>query len=283
MGTQRSPPARSCGSQPNLTQLKDDEFSNQVITRKRKTPECDSNCVLGFQRQLNSTFAQYRQELKETLMEFQKGLTKSFESLMDKQNQNITQINNELNNIRSEISNIKECNQKTQAEHIKIVTTTNNLKNNIETWNTRTQSLENDLEVAKQQIKELADQLRRGEQYCRLNNLEISGVPCSKTENLHTILHKISVKIGFSLSPSDINHIQRVKPFVRGEKRKTQESYGEQSQPVSNIIVCFTQRRKKNDFLAAVRARRGRGALPTLTLTDPPHLFTSEEDLVKIN
>jgi hypothetical protein len=84
------------------------------------------------------------------------------------------------------------------------------------------------------------------EQYARINNIEISGIPESKDENLNNIFQKLSSKIEADVMPSGIVSIQRVATWSRDPKEKSP----------SKIIVKFSNRLIKNSFLMAARKRR---------------------------
>ncbi|KAL4705944.1 hypothetical protein ACJJTC_018782 [Scirpophaga incertulas] len=89
-----------------------------------------------------------------------------------------------------------------------------------------------------------------------LNNLEISGIPISKGENLNTILHTVCNKVGFTLKETDIDTIHRVRRFSSGNDAKQRDS-----RPPA-IIVSFTQRRRKDELLACVP--RAAGSAPPM-------------------
>lgn len=105
----------------------------------------------------------------------------------------------------------------------------------------------------------LNEQLRVREQQGRINNLEISGIPISNSENLNNIIHNIAAKVGFTLLPTDIDYIHRVRRFNSAGNDNTKKTDGSgirDSSSIPNIIVRFSQRLRKNEMLAAVRARR---------------------------
>lgn len=101
-------------------------------------------------------------------------------------------------------------------------------------------------------ITELKDDNNAREQFSRLNNIEISGVPVTKSENLNNILQNICIKVGFNLMNTDVDTIHRVRRFnVTTSKDK---GTGDARPPA--IIVRFTQRRRKDELLAAARVRK---------------------------
>lgn len=113
--------------------------------------------------------------------------------------------------------------------------------------------LQHDLAAANLVIATLQCDKERSEQFSRLNNLEISGVPVASGENLHTILNLVCVKVGVSLDERDVDRIHRVRRFDAAAN-----SAAGQQQPSRHpaIIVRFTRRVCKDRVLAAMRARR---------------------------
>lgn len=106
------------------------------------------------------------------------------------------------------------------------------------------------LMAARQTIDQLTQDINHQNQFSRLNNIEIQGVPQLNSENLHNILSTICNKVGMTLLDTDIDTIHRVRVF-RGDKNQDVHN-----RPPS-IIVRFTQRQRKNQLIAAARARRG--------------------------
>nr|XP_037289565.1 uncharacterized protein LOC119183358 [Rhipicephalus microplus] len=78
------------------------------------------------------------------------------------------------------------------------------------------------------------------EQYSRLNNVEIKGVPVTQNEDCLAIVKTIGNAIGCSVSPSDLDVVHRV-------ATKSKEK---------NIIARFCCREKKGEFVR--RARKAR-------------------------
>ncbi|KAG7310500.1 hypothetical protein JYU34_003287 [Plutella xylostella] len=114
--------------------------------------------------------------------------------------------------------------------------------------------LELDLKTANETINKLQIENNSRDQYARMNNLEISGVPVNKGENLINILHSICAKVGITMQDSDLDSIHRVRRFPSGGAAGGAER--PDARPPS-IIVRFTRRRAKDQLLAGVRARRG--------------------------
>lgn len=77
------------------------------------------------------------------------------------------------------------------------------------------------------------------EQWSRMNNVEIKGIPQSGNENLFDIIFKIGSKIQYSINKTQINFVTRV-PTREKDKPKP-------------IIISFCNRYVKEDFVAAAR------------------------------
>lgn len=79
------------------------------------------------------------------------------------------------------------------------------------------------------------------EQYSRLNNLEIRGVPTTQGENCRNIVELLGDKVGCALKPEDIDTAHRVPTRDASNK---------------NIIVRFCSRDKRTEFLRKARKSR---------------------------
>lgn len=91
------------------------------------------------------------------------------------------------------------------------------------------------------EVSRLKDELSARDQWSRLNNIEIKGVPFRKQENLFDIVEKLAGVIDYRFPKTNINYISRVPTHNPKEKV---------------IIVSFTNRYVKEDFVAAARAKK---------------------------
>ncbi|KAJ2937329.1 hypothetical protein O0L34_g17641 [Tuta absoluta] len=85
----------------------------------------------------------------------------------------------------------------------------------------------------------IEDGLNEKEQWSRMSNVEIKGVPQSKNENLFDVVTTIGKLIQFPIQKMQLNFVTRI---------PTRDS--KQTKP---IIVCFNNRYVKEDFIAAAR------------------------------
>lgn len=100
-------------------------------------------------------------------------------------------------------------------------------------------SLRNSLQTAVNTIDELKRQITTTEQWSRLNNVEIKGIPLKKDENLFSIVEKLGSKCGYTVPKTQINYISRVPTY--NSKGKA-------------IILSFLNRYVKEEFIATARA-----------------------------
>lgn len=117
--------------------------------------------------------------------------------------------------------------------------------------NMRLQSVENELpKIAALQenihslsneVTVLRSELNGRDQWQRLNNIEIKGVPLKKNENLFTVVDQISIAVDYPIQKSSINYISRIP--MQNSKEKL-------------IIVSFTNRYIKEDFIASARSKK---------------------------
>ncbi|XP_026331178.1 uncharacterized protein LOC113238568 [Hyposmocoma kahamanoa] len=122
-----------------------------------------------------------------------------------------------------------------------------------------TSKLQKDLAAANMVITTLQCDKEKSEQFSRLNNLEISGVPVTSGENVHSILDLLCVKVGVGLDERDVDRVHRVRRFEAAAAVGNLTGRQQQQQPARHpaIIVRFTRRVCKDRVLAATRARRG--------------------------
>lgn len=88
------------------------------------------------------------------------------------------------------------------------------------------------------------------EQYSRLNNLEIKGVPVTQGEDCEKIVACLGDKIGCPLKPEDIDTVHRIPT-----RNSTQK----------NIVLRFCSRNKRSEYLS--KARNGRPKTTDLGFT----------------
>ncbi|KAJ2939063.1 hypothetical protein O0L34_g10252 [Tuta absoluta] len=96
-----------------------------------------------------------------------------------------------------------------------------------------------EVQQLKDRISSLENDLQEKNQWARINNVEIRGVPLKDRENLFEIVSKIGIKIQYPVAKNIINFVTRI------------PSREDQNKP---IIVSFINRYAKEDFIAAARS-----------------------------
>ncbi|KAI5637759.1 hypothetical protein NE865_09541 [Phthorimaea operculella] len=84
------------------------------------------------------------------------------------------------------------------------------LKKSVAEKDEKITSLQKDNQELHGTVRDLTQRLSSVEQYMREANVEVNGIPESRSENLANTLIKISETVGCSLTDSDIQHITRV-------------------------------------------------------------------------
>ncbi|KAL0883351.1 hypothetical protein ABMA27_016758 [Loxostege sticticalis] len=175
---------------------------------------------------------------------------------------NILDILREIRALRNEFSSMKEdlrqattgirslnerfCEMESRFSAIEDRLTANESKMSLVT------KLQVNLDAAKETISTLQYENNKNNQFSRINNVEISGVPLSSGENLVTIIQTICSKVGTPFDERDVDTIQRVRRFEMNDGNNRSST----SRPPA-IVVKFVRRMCKDKLLAAVRTRRG--------------------------
>lgn len=94
----------------------------------------------------------------------------------------------------------------------------------------------------KAQNETLTKKVSEVEQYSRVNNIELKGIPCTQGENCADIIKAIGAKISCPIVDTDLDIVHRVP--VRAEGR------------TPNLIARFCSRSKKQEFLSKARKAR---------------------------
>lgn len=102
-------------------------------------------------------------------------------------------------------------------------------------------SIKGDIQSINKELDTLKGDNLSKDQWQRLNNVEVKGVPQRQNEDLFKILDQISIAIGYPVQKTSVNYISRVPTYNNKEKL---------------IIVGFIHRYVKEDFVASARAKK---------------------------
>lgn len=113
---------------------------------------------------------------------------------------------------------------------------------NIKALDSRIRDVEESIQVIpslQAEVARINQELCEKEQWARASNVEIKGIPAEKSENLFVIVSKVAAAVDCPLKKEDINFVTRV-PSRKPNAPKP-------------IILCFNNRYKKEEFIAASR------------------------------
>lgn len=105
----------------------------------------------------------------------------------------------------------------------------------------------------KSENRMMSKKIAEMEQYSRLNNVEIRGVPCTQGEDCVAILQTVGEKIGCPVSPSDLDVVHRVPTAKECNK---------------NLLARFCSRDKKSEFIS--KARKAKLCLSDINIIQTP-------------
>ncbi|CAK1544543.1 unnamed protein product [Leptosia nina] len=147
-------------------------------------------------------------------------------------------------------------------------------------------TVQDDLSTANRTIDDLRNVIDVQDQFSRLNNVEINGIPSRTGENLLELVNNIFSVVGLTLDTTDIDSVHRVRPFVKKNEEVGQNEGRKTVRPPA-IVIRFTRRRRKDELLAAARARRGLSTVdirldgPSLPIFLNEHLTPSNKLLLR--
>lgn len=240
MSVKRSP-QKSTRSHPDLTKTREEPSAN-ITQRKKKIPECHCD-----HEEILSDFESKIMFVIKTTIEVQ---NEKLNSTLDALRQDFCDFKQQLVGINTTIKKVSE-------EQIELKNDMCLMKSSNAKCVSKLETLSNETTDLRTTVTTLTEQLSLREQQGRMNNLEITGIPVTNNENLMNIVQNIATKIGFPLCSSDIDYIHRVRRFnSRNPDEADAHNPSQDPSTIPNIILRFTQRKRKCDMLAAVRARR---------------------------
>ncbi|XP_047511708.1 uncharacterized protein LOC125054076 [Pieris napi] len=203
----------------------------------RRFTWCCANCKISAQPQAVSTSAStsplVKMPVESTILEEIRAVSLKLaplESLVE----DVKSLRKELSELKSSFSEINGV--------------VGEFKTKIENFESRLSKVESDNQNIVEQygtiqtrLDKLESEADDNEQWSRINNVEIKGVPQRDKENLHDIVNSIGQLINYTVQKNQINFVTRVP--VR-----------DSTQP-KPIILCFLNRYAKEDFIAAARTK----------------------------
>ncbi|XP_050667237.1 uncharacterized protein LOC126966964 [Leptidea sinapis] len=117
------------------------------------------------------------------------------------------------------------------------------------------------LQPLKVLVTKLEEELADKDQWLRSNNVEIKGVPITDKENLFDVVNKIGNKISCPVSKDQINFVHRVHTGTNN---------------VKNIVLSFTNRYSKENFVAAARSVKDRLTPQDIEISGSGKIFVND-------
>lgn len=154
-----------------------------------------------------------------------------------------TDVFNEIASLRTEMSDLG-----TSVQFVTDTLDTSNklmeeIKKKLAELQKENQALRENNQSLNKEVVTLRERMRNLEQYTRVNNIEISGVPETRGENISDLLSDVGAALGVEVKETDVAAAHRV------------PSYRRDREPA--VIVQFTARRIKEQWIAKFRQRKG--------------------------
>lgn len=227
------------GSQPDLSKISMSS-SNTDITLQNMKENLLNPALSRMPKRKHDT--DEIGELRTEIREFREEMMGFLESLKTIQAENMKQMTREVASIKEQVNTISSCTDKLSQEQTTIKKSIADLENRQRDDNT---NMQQQIQLLNCQIDELTNQFEGQQQRERLCNIEISGLPETKNENIQDLVLKIANHADVPLQASDILNANRVQPRQSSSGRP-------------KTIVCKLKTRLlKDSILAGLRKQRG--------------------------
>lgn len=255
MSVQRSPPGSGASSpySGSLTDVSQDHVKSThkenivppSLRAKRKQPEPDDDNLT------KTDFVEFRTEMMSVLHNFCSSQKEDFKTLKE----DVTLIKDQLNSlssvtkkitlehnqIKKEVSEMKESINFQSEQHASLVSRVDSLSSAAVKINTLEKNLSN-LTLKHDILEQDYNQLQQRE---RIMNLEISGIPETPNENVCDYVMTIATYANVELTRNDIVHAHRVQPRVHDPKKP------------KNIVVQLKSTMLKDSIISGIRRKKG--------------------------
>ncbi|KAJ2937558.1 hypothetical protein O0L34_g18642 [Tuta absoluta] len=175
-------------------------------------------------------------------------------------NSSIAEIRNDLDSVRSQYDKVDQFLAGIKNTHVRLTEEFKGLSNSVEFVSSQQKDFEDRLKKVETaavipekaeaelvslriQLSDLKYELQQQQQWERILNLEISGIPEMRNENLPDLVKKIAHYAGVELSLDDIGHVTRVQPRVKQPGRP------------KSIVAKLKKRIHKDNILAGLRKK----------------------------
>lgn len=138
--------------------------------------------------------------------------------------------------VKAQMSGVNFSDIKTQLNEL--VASAEHMNGLVESLRKDNASLIAENKALKNQNVALSRKVAQMEQYSRINNVEIKGIPVTEGEDCAAVMQTIGDTIDCKLSPTDIDVVHRVATMKEGTK---------------NLLARFCSRAKKAEFVSKAR------------------------------
>ncbi|KAH9638118.1 hypothetical protein HF086_014979 [Spodoptera exigua] len=203
------------------------EAGHRKLGDRRLTWRCSKCKISGLTQTTNSPRSP-KPESEPTILSEIRALSEKLAPLEGLKDE-ILAMKSEFADLKSSLS--KEFNDTVKEFSVKII--------NMEQRIVLMENMQDQVNQLQSRLEKLEEESDKQDQWSRMSNVEIKGVPQGKNENLFDILSRIGAKIKYNVPKTQINFITRV-PSPQKDR-------------VKPIIVSFCNRYVKEDFVAAAR------------------------------
>lgn len=158
-------------------------------------------------------------------------------------------VRTQLNDINNRITEFQQSMTYISGQYEELKTLMGTTSSVLQSLKEENRTLKEDIGRLTSRIKVLEDDYMKQQQWSRLQNIEITGVPECKEEDNVNIVQKLSQYIGVPIETSDIEFAHRVQPRRAGS-----------STCARPIIARLRQRSVKDRIMAAARKTRNLNA-----------------------
>lgn len=244
-------------------------FSNTI--RKRKHDDSVSSALESFTVDIMSKLTSMKLELSSDIANLKHSIVDDVKKELEPVNLAITTLRTDLSTAISEL-NTKHDTVTMQLNSIKTSVDLNSqnhlkLESKVDVMDFDLKEIQKDVSeaaVLRDEIKELKYEIKQQQQWDRLLNLEISGLPEIKNEDLYAIVAKIALHAGVTLNKDDVINASRIQSRLQNTGKP------------KNVIVKLRNRITKDNILAGLRKSRGVTTLDISIPGDARRIYVSE-------
>lgn len=218
-------------------------------------------------------------EIKQIICDFKSEMLSLLHEFKKSQCEGMQLMRSDVADIKNQLLSIRDTNEKLISEHSQFKIELSSLreslqfhskeqdvlKSSVDAFDAKVKSMDSlgqELSKVRCQLNDLQMERNLQNQRDRLNNLEISGIPEKRNENIKQYLVSIAKLLAVQMPDDEIVHIHRVPTRVSGRPK--------------NIIVKFKSLIMKDSFISAMRKRRSLSTSDIGVSGDPFPVYLNE-------